>query len=208
MTHVTITATDAHGVARKVIKVNEFLNRTGITAVTIPSTVTSIGKGAFRNCSALEKVDIPDGVTSIGHGAFSGCSALVTVVIPPSATHIRQSAFMYCNKLSQITMPDTVISCGENAFFYCGLLQAKAGRGLPVEEYLRSRYHRDRSRVTILLCLRQITEEVANAGGEYSEGALRQYKRRKGGCDKQLNGRLLREKLTEEGLWRHLITYL
>ncbi|MCH5176351.1 MAG: leucine-rich repeat protein [Prevotellaceae bacterium] len=35
--------------------------------------VTDIGEDAFQNCSGLTSVTIPNSVTSIGYGAFSGC---------------------------------------------------------------------------------------------------------------------------------------
>ncbi len=43
----------------------------GITSVVIPSTVKSIGKGAFKN-NKLTEVTIPSSVTSIGNYAFAG----------------------------------------------------------------------------------------------------------------------------------------
>ena len=36
-------------------------------------SVTSIGDGAFLDCSGLTSVDIPNSVTYIGYGAFSDC---------------------------------------------------------------------------------------------------------------------------------------
>ena len=42
-----------------------------MTSVTLPSTLTTIGKSAFHNCSALESVTIPASVKSIGEGAFN-----------------------------------------------------------------------------------------------------------------------------------------
>ncbi|MBQ7188519.1 MAG: leucine-rich repeat protein [Kiritimatiellae bacterium] len=53
---------------------------TGITAVSFPSTLQSIGRGAFDGCKALTGVTIPDSVTSIGNGAFEECEALEEVV--------------------------------------------------------------------------------------------------------------------------------
>ena len=43
---------------------------------------------AFSECSGLTSVTIPDSVTSIGDGAFSGCSGLTSVTIPDSVTSI------------------------------------------------------------------------------------------------------------------------
>lgn len=59
----------------------------GCKASVIPSdgSITSIGSGAFDNCSGLTSVIIPDGVTSIGSGAFSGCSGLKTAFYKGSA---------------------------------------------------------------------------------------------------------------------------
>ena len=44
-----------------------------ITAEGKEYTVTSIRKDAFRNCSGLTSVTIPNSVTSIGQGAFCLC---------------------------------------------------------------------------------------------------------------------------------------
>ena len=52
---------------------------TGITSVTIPSKVTSIGSNAFATCSALASVTIPTSVTTINSGAFGTCNALTSV---------------------------------------------------------------------------------------------------------------------------------
>ena len=51
----------------------------GLTSVTIPNSVTSIGYFAFSGCSGLTSVTIPNSVTSIGGYAFSGCNNLKTV---------------------------------------------------------------------------------------------------------------------------------
>ena len=48
----------------------------GLTSVTIPETVTSIGACAFYGCSGLTSVTIPKSVTSIGNYAFYGCDGL------------------------------------------------------------------------------------------------------------------------------------
>ncbi len=54
-------------------------NRTIITSVVIPSTVTAMGYNAFKGCASLEKVVILGPI--IGDTVFDGCSSLNTVVL-------------------------------------------------------------------------------------------------------------------------------
>ena len=55
--------------------------------------VTSIGNGAFEDCSGLTSVVIPNSVTSIGGWAFRNCTGLTSIEIPSSVTSIGPSAF-------------------------------------------------------------------------------------------------------------------
>ena len=64
--------------------------------------VTSIGGGAFCNCSGLTSIDIPNSVTSIGEGAFVACAGLISVEIPNSVTSIEGGAFYDCRGLTSI----------------------------------------------------------------------------------------------------------
>lgn len=48
----------------------KYTEEEGITEVTIPDGVTSIGNNAFKFCESLTSITIPDIVTSIGGSAF------------------------------------------------------------------------------------------------------------------------------------------
>ena len=61
--------------------------------ISIPNTVTSIAKNAFRGCSGITSVTIPNSVTSIGNNTFSYCTGLVSITIPNSVTSIGSNAF-------------------------------------------------------------------------------------------------------------------
>ncbi|WP_461248441.1 leucine-rich repeat domain-containing protein, partial [Treponema sp. R6D11] len=77
---------------------------TSLTSVTIPSSVTSIGKCAFSVCTSLTSVTIPDSVISIGDGAFFGCTSLTSITIPSRVTSIGVVAFSVCDSLTAINV--------------------------------------------------------------------------------------------------------
>ena len=74
----------------------------GLTSITIPNSVTSIGRSAFYGCSGLTSIEIPNSVTSIGSSAFSGCSGLTSITIPNSVTEIDYCAFEGCSQLNDV----------------------------------------------------------------------------------------------------------
>ena len=85
----------------------------GITSVVIPSTVASIGAGAFLG-NKLTEITIPSSVTSIGIGAFR-YNELIEVTISNGVTSIMDEAFM-SNQLTEVTIPSSVTSIGGSAF--------------------------------------------------------------------------------------------
>ena len=105
----------------------------GLTSVTIPNSVRSIGSYAFSGCSGLTTVNIGNGVTSIGNEAFSGCSGLTSVNISDLAAWFNisfENAYanpcfyahhLYLNgiEVSDFVIPDGVKSFLFGAFYGC-----------------------------------------------------------------------------------------
>ncbi len=75
----SFTAYDGTEVTAYEIYQYAFYNCSGLTSVTIPKSVTSIGNYAFYNCTGLTSVTIGNGVTSIGYRAFYNCTGLTEI---------------------------------------------------------------------------------------------------------------------------------
>ena len=107
------------------IATNAFADCSSLISFNIPSTVTSIGDGAFYNCSRLsETIVIPSGVTIIEEDTFYG-SAITGLIFEGSVTSIGDTAFANCSSLSgDLILPEGLVSVGQRAFQYCTSLNS------------------------------------------------------------------------------------
>lgn len=96
-----------------------FLNCTNLTNVTVPINLTSIGIGSFRNCKSLKTISIPNSVKYIGGGAFTNCSSLTSINIPNGLSSISTTSFSGCSSLTSVNIPNNVKSIGKSAFGRC-----------------------------------------------------------------------------------------
>ena len=95
---------------------NVFTGCTGLTSVTIPNSITSIGSTAFAGCTGLASVTLGAGVASIGNNAFLNCTSLTSVTIPASVTSIGISAFSDCTNLYNVHFLGNAPTMGTNVF--------------------------------------------------------------------------------------------
>ena len=91
----TVTGIDGNTYSVTAVSMGAFRGCSGLTSVTIPSSVITIAGGfdfggyflggAFEDCG-LTTLTIPSSVTSIGGGAFAGCGSLVSIVVEEGNT--------------------------------------------------------------------------------------------------------------------------
>lgn len=92
---------------------------TGITSVTIPSSCSVIGQGAFKGCSSLKSVTMNGGVLSVDGMAFQNCTSLTTINWSSRLQSIGSQAFSGCSSLKNVTLPTSVQSVYNSAFKNC-----------------------------------------------------------------------------------------
>ncbi len=89
--------------------------KTGLTSITIPSTVTTIGSKAFESCAALEEATIKSSL--IGESMFLDCRMLKKVTIGVNTESIKNLAFSGCTSLSDIDLQSNILTeIGKGAF--------------------------------------------------------------------------------------------
>lgn len=94
----------------------------GITSLSIPEGVQFIGASAFENCSGISVLNLGDNVNTIEENAFRNCSSLTAMVIPNGVTTIEPRTFQYCENLTTVVIPNAVTTIGERAFDGCKAL--------------------------------------------------------------------------------------
>ncbi|WP_035086202.1 leucine-rich repeat domain-containing protein [Aquimarina latercula] len=112
--------------------IEEFgLNNEDLTAVSLPNTIITIGRGAFEDNDELTSITIPNSVTTIEERAFRN-NGLTTVDLGEGLVILGQSSFQNNPNLSTVTIPNSVTEIGVNAFRDNGLITVNLGEGLEI----------------------------------------------------------------------------
>lgn len=103
------------------ISYEAFQGASNLREVSLPSSLVSIGEGAFWN-SGLEKVTLPNNLRKIGRTAFSGCN-LSYIKIPGTVKSVGTSSFSHCENLKTIVISPGVTTLEFTCFAYTGITE-------------------------------------------------------------------------------------
>ena len=90
--------------------------------INIPETVFSIGSYALAG-TEIKNITIPDSVSTIGRGIFKNCKKLTSVQLNKSMNEISDEMFQECSNLNKITLPKSIKRIGRKAFMGCVALR-------------------------------------------------------------------------------------
>lgn len=107
----------------------------GLTSLTIPASVKTIGGGAFKACTSLSQITFETGscleTIEGGNGAFSQ-TAITQFTIPDTVKELGAGTFSGCAKLESITIPSSVQTIGKGVFTNCTSLQSITFEGTSI----------------------------------------------------------------------------
>ena len=95
------------------------MNPIAIVKFADPSTLHTIGEGAFYGCASLAIITLPGGLKNIEDYAFALCSSLSALTIPSGTEKIGNYAFYGCQTMTSLTIYPGIKSIGESAFADC-----------------------------------------------------------------------------------------
>lgn len=98
--------------------------------VRLPSSVTSIGQGAFYGCVYMQDVILPADLTVLESAVFKGCNDLRYITLPVGVKRIERETFMGCSSMTNIVIQAADLSyIGTDAFLGCSSLTDVYFRG-------------------------------------------------------------------------------
>lgn len=87
-----------------------------VRLISLPESLTRIGKDAFKELSELEEVRFSEDLTHIGASAFANCPKLKTVKFPYTMEKIDVSAFKGCKSLTKVILPKKCAYTKDNKY--------------------------------------------------------------------------------------------
>lgn len=111
----------------------------GITSITIPKSVSSVGNKAFANCRGLKDVVWKAEKCSSAYSTFDGLPNITSFTFTDGVKMVPAYLCQYLSGLIQINLPKTVESIGTSAFEGCvnlkNLYLCVAGQNVGVDAF-------------------------------------------------------------------------
>ncbi len=101
-----------------------FRNVRNLPTVTLPPTVTFIGKEAFNGCKDLKNLTLSNNIDAINDYAFQDCDSLYSITLPDSLWFIGLRAFANCSHIGTVTLPEKVELMDQYVFSGCSSLRS------------------------------------------------------------------------------------
>lgn len=107
-----------------------------LKTVQLPTGLSLLSYGTFKECTALKTVSFPKKINSIGDDAFKGCISLTEILFPEGLEKLGRAAFSGCTGLKLAVFGKEIKTIGDGAFYNCGSsLVLKGYTYSCVEEY-------------------------------------------------------------------------
>ena len=101
-----------------------FRNVRNLHTVTLPSSVTFIGKEAFNGCKDLKNLTLSNNIKTINDYAFQDCDSLYNVTLPDSLWFLGMRAFAKCSHIGAIALPEKMELMDQFVFSGCSSLRS------------------------------------------------------------------------------------
>ena len=185
-------------------RVDREYDRATVTDIVVPEGVARIDDRAFFNCLNLVSISLPNSLTSIGRDAFEYCRSLRHLTIPPLVT-IGYSAFDNCSSLSSVHLPPTATIIDDmQPFFACTIVNNLAvAQNLSRIDYIRLQYEIKEARIILRIAVHMCT----NSKIRYDFNVPMQQAGNRSADRVELHG-VLALRLLNDDVWREIVEFL
>lgn len=153
---------DLSGLVNEVIPSSQFSGKWAITKVILPKKLKTIDSYAFRS-SGITEITFPETLKTIGYESFYNCDALTSVVLPNSVTSLGNECFANCNNLREVTLSEGLKSIPNYAFNSCDIRELTLPSSITTLGYVSFCYNTKLAKINFSENLQIIGSDAFNS---------------------------------------------